>query len=65
MSNPLGCNLVAPIKGKTDYIYRPGRDNDPLGPNGVKKVGYLVKKFAPASWAGKVQMRVTHIVLKD
>ncbi len=45
--------------------YRPGRDNDPLGPNGVKKVGYLVKKFAPASWAGKVQMRVTHIVLKD
>lgn len=45
--------------------YRPGRDNDPLGPNSVKKVGYLVKKFAPASWTGKVQMRVTHIVLKD
>ncbi|MCZ6541253.1 MAG: DUF2939 domain-containing protein [Nitrospinae bacterium] len=45
--------------------YRRGRDNDPLRPNGVKKVGYLVKKFAPASWAGKVQMRVTHIVLKD
>jgi len=45
--------------------YRPGRDNDPLGPNSVKKVGYLVKEFAPASWGGKVQMRVTHIVLKD
>ncbi len=45
--------------------YRAGRDNDPLRPNGVKKVGYLVKEFAPASWAGKVQMRVTHIVLKD
>lgn len=45
--------------------YRPGRDNDPLGPNNAKKVGYLVKNFAPASWAGKVQMRVTHIVLSD
>ena len=45
--------------------YRPGRDNDPLGPNSVKKVGYLVKEFAPASWGGKVQMRVTHIVFMD
>lgn len=45
--------------------YRPGRDNDPLGPHNAKKVGYLVKDFAPTSWAGKVQMRVTHIVLSD
>ncbi len=44
--------------------YRPGRDNDPLNPKKSKKVGYLVKEFAPPSWAGKVQMRVTDIVFK-
>jgi hypothetical protein len=44
--------------------YRPGRDNDPLNPQKAKKVGYLVKDFAPPSWAGKVQMRVTDIVFK-
>ena len=45
--------------------YRAGRDNDPLKPNKAKKVGYLVKEFAPPSWAGKVQMRVTNIVFKE
>ena len=45
--------------------YRPGRDNDPLGPQKAKKIGYLVKEFAPSSWAGKVQMRVTDIVFKE
>ena len=44
--------------------YRAGRDNDPLGPQKAKKIGYLVKEFAPSSWAGKVQMRVTDIVFK-
>jgi DUF2939 family protein len=44
--------------------YRPGRDNDPLKSQKVKKVGYLVKEFAPPSWAGKVQMRVTGIIFK-
>ena len=44
--------------------YRPGRDNDPLGPQKAKKIGYLVKEFAPSSWAGKVQMRVTDIKFK-
>ena len=44
--------------------YRPGRDNDPLKPQKSKKIGYLVKEFAPSSWAGKVQMRVTDIVFK-
>ena len=45
--------------------YRPARDNDPLGPKKAKKIGYLVKEFAPSSWAGKVQMRVTDIVFKE
>ncbi len=45
--------------------YRPGRDNDPLKPRKAKKVGYLVKEFAPSSWAGKVQMRVTDIKFKE
>ena len=45
--------------------YRSGRDNDPLGPKKAKKVAYLVKEFAPSSWAGKVQMRVTDIVFKE
>ena len=45
--------------------YRPGRDNDPLKPQKAKKVGYLVKEFAPSSWAGKVQMRVTDIKFKE
>ena len=45
--------------------YRPGRDNDPLKPQTAKKVGYLVKEFAPPSWAGKVQMRVTDIIFKE
>ncbi len=45
--------------------YRPGRDNDPLKPQKVKKIGYLVKDFAPPSWAGKVQMRVTDIKFKE
>jgi len=45
--------------------YRPGRDNDPLNPKKAKKIGYLVKEFAPPSWAGKVQMRVTNIVFKN
>jgi len=44
--------------------YRPGRDNDPLKPGKSKKVAYLVKEFAPPSWAGKVQMRVTDITFK-
>jgi hypothetical protein len=44
--------------------YRPGRDNDPLKSQKAKKVGYLVKEFAPTSWAGKVQMRVTGIIFK-
>ena len=44
--------------------YRPGRDNDPLQSQKSKKVGYLVKEFAPSSWAGKVQMRVTNIMFK-
>ena len=44
--------------------YRPGRDNDPLNSKKAKKIGYLVKEFAPPSWAGKVQMRVTDIVFK-
>lgn len=44
--------------------YRPGRDNDPLKSQKSKKVGYLVKEFAPPSWAGKVQMRVTDIIFK-
>ena len=44
--------------------YRPGRDNDPLKSQKSKKVGYLVKEFAPPSWAGKVQMRVTGIIFK-
>ena len=44
--------------------YRPGRDNDPLKPQKAKKIGYLVKEFAPPSWAGKVQMRVTGIKFK-
>jgi hypothetical protein len=44
--------------------YRPGRDNDPLKSQKAKKVGYLVKEFAPPSWAGKVQMRVTGIIFK-
>ncbi len=45
--------------------YRPGRDNDPLKPQKAKKIGYLVKEFAPPSWAGKVQMRVTDIIVKE
>ncbi len=45
--------------------YRPGRDNDPLKPQKAKKIGYLVKEFAPPSWAGKVQMRVTDITFKN
>jgi hypothetical protein len=45
--------------------YRAGRDNDPLKPKKAKKVGYLVKEFAPPSWAGKVQMRVTDIKFKE
>jgi hypothetical protein len=45
--------------------YRPGRDNDPLKPQKAKKIGYLVKEFAPSSWAGKVQMRVTDIKFKE
>jgi DUF2939 family protein len=45
--------------------YRPGRDNDPLEPQKAKKVSYLVKEFAPPSWAGKVQMRVTDIIFKE
>jgi hypothetical protein len=45
--------------------YRPGRDNDPLKPQKSKKVAYLVKEFAPPSWAGKVQMRVTDIIFKE
>jgi hypothetical protein len=45
--------------------YRTGRDNDPLKPQTAKKVGYLVKEFAPSSWAGKVQMRVTDIIFKE
>lgn len=45
--------------------YRPGRDNDPLKPKKAKKIGYLVKEFAPPSWAGKVQMRVTGIIFKE
>ncbi len=44
--------------------YRPGRDNDPLGPKKKKQIGYLVKEFAPPTWAGKIQMKVTNIVLK-
>jgi hypothetical protein len=44
--------------------YRPGRDNDPLNSKKAKKIGYLVKDFAPPSWAGKVQMRVTDIKFK-
>ena len=45
--------------------YRPGRDNDPLKSQKAKKIGYLVKEFAPSSWAGKVQMRVTGIIFKE
>lgn len=45
--------------------YRPGRDNDPLEPKKKKKIGYLVKEFAPPTWAGKIQMKVTNIVLKS
>jgi len=45
--------------------YRPGRDNDPLNPKKAKKVGYLVKDFAPPTWAGKVQMRVTGFIFKE
>jgi hypothetical protein len=45
--------------------YRPGRDNDPLKPQKAKKIGYLVKEFAPPSWAGKVQLRVTGIIFKE
>ena len=45
--------------------YRAGRDNDPLKPQKAKKIGYLVKEFAPPSWAGKVQMRVTDIIFKE
>ena len=45
--------------------YRPGRDNDPLKPQKAKKIAYLVKEFAPPSWAGKVQMRVTDIIFKE
>jgi len=45
--------------------YRPGRDNDPLYSKKAKKIGYLVKEFAPSSWAGKVQMRVTDITFKE
>ena len=45
--------------------YRPGRDNDPLQPQKAKKIAYLVKEFAPPSWAGKVQMRVTDIIFKE
>ena len=44
--------------------YRPGRDNDSLKSQKAKKVGYRVKEFAPHSWAGKVQMRVTGIIFK-
>jgi hypothetical protein len=44
--------------------YRPGRDNDPLEPRKSKKIGYLVKEFSPPTWAGKVTMRVTNIILK-
>jgi hypothetical protein len=44
--------------------YRPGRDNDPLNSKKSKKIGYLVREFAPPSWAGKVQMRVTGIKFK-
>ncbi len=44
--------------------YRAGRDNDPLKPQKAKKIGYLVKEFAPPSWGGKVQMRVTDIIVK-
>ena len=44
--------------------YRPGRDNDPLDATKAKKIGYLVKDFAPPSWAGKVQVKVTDIVFK-
>jgi hypothetical protein len=44
--------------------YRPGRDNDPLNSKKSKKIGYLVREFAPPSWAGKVQMRVTDIKFK-
>ncbi|MDH5762412.1 MAG: DUF2939 domain-containing protein [Nitrospinota bacterium] len=45
--------------------YRPGRDNDPLEPGNSKKIGYLVKEFSPPTWAGKVTMRVTNIILKN
>ena len=45
--------------------YRPGRDNDPLNPKKAKKIGYLVKDFAPSTWAGKVQMRVTGFIFKE
>ena len=45
--------------------YRPGRDNDPLKSKKSKKIGYLVKEFAPPKWSGKVQMRVTGIIFKE
>ncbi len=44
--------------------YRPGRDNDSLEPQKTKPIGYLVKEFAPQSWAGKIRMKVTNIALK-
>lgn len=45
--------------------WRPGRDNDPLNPNSDKRIGYLVKDFAPKSWAGKIVLKVTNIKFKD
>ena len=45
--------------------YRPGRDNDPLKPKSEKNIGYLVKDFAPKSWAGKITLKVTDIKFKN
>lgn len=44
--------------------YRPGRDNDPMNPKSNKRIGYLVKDFAPKSWGGKITLKVTKVVLK-
>lgn len=45
--------------------YSFGGDNKPLKPNYVKDFGYTVKKYAPSTWAGKVNGKITNIEFSD
>ncbi len=56
---PVGTVDLFPVTTK----YMPGQDNSPLKSKKSRDFGYLVKEYAPRTWAGIVRAEVSDIVL--